>query len=62
MYIPVTCIVEPSLAMAEMQIVLAAIYRKYLYKNISMMTDAIMEVDDGIAIAGPVVSSLDILS
>jgi hypothetical protein len=44
-----------SLAMAEMQIAVAAIYRKYYTKICSMMNDAMMEVDDGITSAGPVV-------
>jgi Cytochrome P450 len=46
-----------SLAMAEMQIALAAIYRKYYTKISPMMNDAMMEVDDGITSAGPVVHS-----
>ena len=50
-----------SLAMAQMQICLAATYRKY-YTRISPRTaDAMMEVDDGITGAGPIVSTLEVL-
>jgi hypothetical protein len=38
-----------------MQIAVAAIYRKYYTKICSMMNDAMMEVDDGITSARPVV-------
>jgi len=48
---------DDSLAMAQMQICLAATYRKY-YTRISPKTkDADMEVDDGITSAGPIVTS-----
>jgi hypothetical protein len=44
--------------MAQMQICLAATYRKY-YTRISPKTkDADMEVDDGVTGAGPIVTSL----
>jgi hypothetical protein len=43
--------------MAQMQICLAATYRKY-YTRISPKTqDADMEVDDGVTGAGPIVTS-----
>ena len=47
-----------SLAMAQMQICLAATYRKYYTRISPRTTEAMMEVDDGITSAGPLVRSL----
>ena len=44
-----------SLAMAQMQICLAANYRKYYTRISPRTTDDMMEVDDGITSAGPIV-------
>jgi hypothetical protein len=41
--------------MAQMQICLAATYRKYYTRVSPKTTDASMEVDDGISSAGPIV-------
>ena len=41
--------------MAQMQICLAATYRKYYTRISPRTTDAMMEVDDGITSAGPIV-------
>lgn len=48
-----------SLAMAQMQICLAATYRKYYTRISPRTTDSMMEVDDGITSAGPIVSLLE---
>ena len=41
--------------MAQMQICLAATYRKYYTRVSPKTTEASMEVDDGISSAGPIV-------
>jgi hypothetical protein len=45
--------------MAQMQIGLAAIYRKYYTRIDPRTTDASMQVDDGITSAGPIVFYLE---
>jgi len=44
-----------SLAMAEMQLLVAAIYNKYLTKVSPKTTDADMEFDDQVTLSGPTV-------
>jgi len=44
--------------MAEMQLLVATIYNKYLTKPSSRTSDADMELDDQVTLSGPMVSSL----